>query len=38
MQDVNSLRHSDTKDITYFMELLAYGGEGVYYFLEQWVW
>lgn len=38
LQDVNSLRHSDTKDLTYFMELLAYGGEGVYYFLEQWVW
>ncbi|GIL73575.1 hypothetical protein Vretimale_5183 [Volvox reticuliferus] len=38
LQDVNSLRHSKTNDATILLELLAYGGEGVYYFLEQFTW
>ncbi|KAG2491587.1 hypothetical protein HYH03_010154 [Edaphochlamys debaryana] len=38
LQAVNSLRHSNTQDASYFLELLAYGGEGVYYFIEQLTW
>ncbi|KXZ53410.1 hypothetical protein GPECTOR_7g1307 [Gonium pectorale] len=38
LQDVNSLRHSKTRDPTFLLELLAYGGEGVYYFTEQLTW
>ncbi|GLC45802.1 hypothetical protein PLESTB_001154400 [Pleodorina starrii] len=38
LQDVNSFRHSKTTDATVFLELLAYGGEGIYYFLEQFTW
>ncbi|EFJ43205.1 hypothetical protein VOLCADRAFT_66153 [Volvox carteri f. nagariensis] len=38
LQDVNSLRHSKTKDATIILELLAYGGEGIYYFIEQFTW
>lgn len=39
IQDVNSLRNSvteSTQDL--ILTVLAYGGEGVYYFLEQYVW
>ncbi|KAL1817838.1 hypothetical protein DCAR_0522321 [Daucus carota subsp. sativus] len=39
IQDVNSLRNSvpeSNQDL--FLTLLAYGGEGVYYFIEQYVW
>ncbi|PNW76289.1 hypothetical protein CHLRE_12g540500v5 [Chlamydomonas reinhardtii] len=38
LQDVNSLRHSQTKDAQFVLELVAYGGEGIYYFLEQFTW
>lgn len=39
IQDVNSLRNSVTESSQdLILTVLAYGGEGVYYFLEQYVW
>ncbi|XVE69930.1 hypothetical protein DITRI_Ditri10aG0031000 [Diplodiscus trichospermus] len=39
VQDVNALRssHFDSKQ-EIFLSILAYGGEGLYYFVEQFVW
>jgi len=38
LQDVNALRHSRTTGLLALLELVAYGGEGVYYFIEQLAW
>lgn len=38
LQDVNSIRKANTRSNLFYLELLAYGGEGVYYFIEQFVW
>ncbi len=38
LQDVNNLRKSRATGPTYLLEALAYGGEGVYFFIEQAVW
>ena len=38
LQDVNGLRRSRSLGYMALLELVAYGGEGVYYFLEQLSW
>lgn len=38
LQDINNLRKSKATGYPALLELLAYGGEGVYYFIEQLVW
>lgn len=38
LQDVNALRHSRTTGYLALLELVAYGGEGTYYFIEQLTW
>mmetsp|Transcript_1377 Transcript_1377/g.3309 ORF Transcript_1377/g.3309 Transcript_1377/m.3309 type:complete len:265 (+) Transcript_1377:62-856(+) len=38
LQDVNAIRHSRTTGYLAILELIAYGGEGVYYFIEQLAW
>eukprot|EP00798_Chlamydomonas_sp_ICE-L_P021804 gene21804-28825_t len=38
LQDVNKLRKSNATGEIYLLEALAYGGEGIYYFIEQFVW
>ncbi|KAG1670751.1 hypothetical protein FOA52_013978 [Chlamydomonas sp. UWO 241] len=38
LQDINSLRKSRATGHVYLLEALAYGGEGIYYFIEQGVW
>ncbi|XP_022852448.1 peroxisomal membrane protein 11A [Olea europaea var. sylvestris] len=41
VQDVNALRtanFSSGYDLDFFLFLIAYGGEGLYYFIEQFVW
>ncbi|KAF5833100.1 peroxisomal biogenesis factor 11-domain-containing protein [Dunaliella salina] len=38
LQDVNAVRHSRTTGYLALLELIAYGGEGVYYFIEQLAW
>lgn len=39
VQDLNALRnaHSDSKQ-DWFLSIIAYGGEGLYYFVEQFIW
>mmetsp|Transcript_22785 Transcript_22785/g.57947 ORF Transcript_22785/g.57947 Transcript_22785/m.57947 type:complete len:249 (-) Transcript_22785:843-1589(-) len=38
LQDFNNLRKSDATGYLCLVELVAYGGEGIYYFIEQLVW
>ncbi|GFH13439.1 uncharacterized protein HaLaN_09325 [Haematococcus lacustris] len=38
LQDLNNLRKSRATGATAILELVAYGGEGIYYFIEQMVW
>mmetsp|Transcript_6720 Transcript_6720/g.20743 ORF Transcript_6720/g.20743 Transcript_6720/m.20743 type:complete len:238 (-) Transcript_6720:480-1193(-) len=38
LKDVDSLRKSRATGYLYLLEALAYGGEGVYFFIEQGVW
>ena len=38
LQDVNNFRKSRATGPIYLLEALAYGGEGIYYFIEQGVW
>ncbi|GAX73908.1 hypothetical protein CEUSTIGMA_g1358.t1 [Chlamydomonas eustigma] len=38
LQDINSMRKSRATGHLFLLEFLAYGGEGVYFFLEQAVW
>lgn len=38
LQDVNNMRKSNATGHLALLELVAYGGEGVYYFIEQIVW
>jgi hypothetical protein len=38
LQDINNLRKSNATGGTYLLEAIAYGGEGIYYFVEQFVW
>ncbi|KAL8514623.1 hypothetical protein ACS0TY_013633 [Phlomoides rotata] len=38
VQDVNALRASDFTHLNLALSLIAYGGEGLYYFIEQLVW
>jgi hypothetical protein len=38
LQDLNDLRKSRTTGWTAVLELVAYGGEGVYFFAEQLTW
>ncbi len=38
LQDWNNLRKSQATGVTALLELVAYGGEGVYFFIEQIVW
>ena len=38
LQDVNNFKKSRATGHIYLLEALAYGGEGIYYFVEQGVW
>lgn len=38
LQDVNALRKTKAKGLPWVLELIAYSGEGIYYFIEQLVW